>query len=248
MNVKLIDYQKNALDLLIYTKNTRLKSELTLSNISAWPIEKKLDHLDYMKKTIQSSFEFVKYTFDITGVSRTFTHQLVRTRDAVYAQESMRTVDVSESQFRNPSKNFDIEMAQEYSRLAYKNAIANGVPLQDAREVLSTGIETSIVFSTHLREIMHMAEVRLCKRTGGEYQEVFKEIKRQIVAVHPYFESMIEVYCVKTGICCFPNYNDCPVQRHTVIVPDGIKDKIKDAWANTDHVAEPKIISSGKTM
>ncbi len=248
MKVKLIDYQKNALDLLIYTKNTRLKSELTMDDISKWDMAKKLDHLDYMKKTIQSSFEFVRYTFDISGVSRSFTHQLVRTRNAVYAQESMRTVDVRNAGFHNPSQSLLLEAASIIAKDAYAICIEDGIPIQDAREILPTGTLTSITMGTHLRELSHMAEVRLCKRTQGEYQQVFKLMKEEVCRVHPYFADMIEVYCVKTGICCFPNYTECPVQKHTVKIYDSMKQKIRDVWASSDHVANPIVISEGKTM
>ena len=248
MKVELIDYQVNALDLLIYTKNTRLRSELSLVDIGKWPMKEKLDHLDYMKKTIQSSFEFVNYTFDIKGVSRSFTHQLVRTRNAVYAQESMRTVDVREAGFRNPSDNLDIQRANYIAREAYTAAIDEGIAIQDAREVLPTGTLTSITMATHLRELMHMAEVRLCKRTQGEYQEVFKAMKAEVVKVHPYFADMIEVYCVKTGMCCFPNYTECPVQALTIQISNQTKMDIKKVWQDSDHVANPKITKPGKTM
>jgi thymidylate synthase ThyX len=51
--------------------------------------------LDYISKTIRSSWEFVDYTFQITGVTRAFTHQFVRTRTGSYAQQSQRSVDMS---------------------------------------------------------------------------------------------------------------------------------------------------------
>jgi thymidylate synthase ThyX len=245
MKVTLLDYQEYALELLIFTKNTRLRAEQTMYDIMKWPMQDKLTELDYMKKTIQSSFEFVTYVFNIEGVSRNFTHQLVRTRNAVYAQESQRTVDVRNSAVLNVP--WQAEDAAYVMVKLYGNLIEEGVQVQDARNILPTGIETSITMGTNLRELMHMAETRLCKRTQGEYQEVFKAMKAAIVDVHPYFESMIEVYCVKTGICCFPNYKECPVQKHTVFVTDRDKREIKDSWEFNQHVANP-IAKDGRTM
>lgn len=248
MKVKLLDYQPHALELLLYTKNTRLRQEVTMSDILAWDMEKKLEHLDYMKKTIQSSFEFVTYVFDIYGVSRNFTHQLVRTRNAVYAQESQRTVDVRDSAIigiDNLTEN--AVLAAGYAKDAYATNIDAGNAVQDARNILPTGIETSITMGTNLRELAHMAEVRLCTRTQGEYQKVFKEMKERIVEVHPWAESLIEVYCVKTGICCFPNYKECPVQAQTITISDDHKKGIKLLWEETDHVANP-VAKNGRTM
>ena len=84
MKVKLISYTQDALELLLLTKNTRLANDglLTLDDIKGWSHDKKMQHIGYMRDTIQSSWEFVDYTFKISGVSRAFTHQLVRTRTA----------------------------------------------------------------------------------------------------------------------------------------------------------------------
>lgn len=43
-----------------------------------------------MKTKLQAPFEFVKFHFMVEGVTRAFTHQMVRQRTAVYAQESLR--------------------------------------------------------------------------------------------------------------------------------------------------------------
>jgi thymidylate synthase ThyX len=61
--------------------------------------EEKQKELKYVFGTIGSSWEFVDYIFLITGVSRAFTHELVRTRQASYAQQSMRAVNMEDFSF-----------------------------------------------------------------------------------------------------------------------------------------------------
>ena len=64
MKVKLVSYTSDAKNLLIFTKNTRLfDSEDSYGDVSSWPEKKKQDELDYMLKTIKSSWEFIDYTF-----------------------------------------------------------------------------------------------------------------------------------------------------------------------------------------
>lgn len=95
MKVSLINYTPNALELLLFTKQTRLSQDAGLmEEIKSWPIDRKMKELNYMRGTIQSSWEFVDATFSIEGVSRAFTHQLVRTRAGSYAQQSQRTVNM----------------------------------------------------------------------------------------------------------------------------------------------------------
>lgn len=248
--ITLINYTQNALELLLYTKNTRLQGEQTLQDIINWPEEKKLEHLAYMKDTIQSSWEFVNYTFHIENVTRAFTHQLVRTRTGRYAQQSQRTVDVSDSTWLN-----EIEDDYEHGRfdasihsslLRYKEMIQNGVPVQQARGVLPTNVHTEIIAQLDLRTLHNMGLVRLCTRTQGEYQFAFKEMLKQITEVHPWAKDFIKVHCAWYGTCCFPRYTECPVQDHTLVADDYLE-QIESIWENTQHEAIP-VAKDGRTM
>ena len=255
MKVKLIDYTQDALTLLLYTKNTRLKSELTIDQINDWQESKRLEHLAYMRDTIKSSWEFVNYTFEITGVTRAFTHQLVRTRNGRYAQESMRTVDV-----RNAEVTHTDPMSNEHWRLwrpavhntmvTYGKLIEAGMPPQDARGILPTNVCTSIIAQFSLRTLHEMASVRLCTRTQGEYQDVFRAMKAAVVEVHPWADDFIQVACVNTGVCVFPRYTECPIQEWTftkdAYQPTMMK-KIKKVWEETRHEAVP-VAKDGVTM
>lgn len=250
MQVNLLSYQPDALELLIYTKNTRLKSQLTLDDIKAWPIYKKMEHLEYMLGTIQSSWEFVDYAFEIKGVTRAFTHQLVRTRSASYAQEAMRVVKADRA-FLPPNEALDgnlqmlyndgMNTAYEY----YETMINSGAPTQDARGLLPTNVLTSIMCKMNLRTLSHMAELRLCTRSQGEYQGVFKEMRARVIEVHPWAEQFMQVYCAKHGTCYFPHYKECPIKQFT-IAPEQLKehtDRIKAAWNETNYEAVPVLVN-----
>ena len=245
MKVELLSWTPNALELLIYTKNTRLQGMGSINDVMAMSEEWKQTELEYMKKTIQSSFEFVNYAFKISGVTRSFTHQLVRSRHNSYAQESMRAVDVRDHTWRAPEiDNVGFNATVDTMLDQYAFMIDSGMPIQDAREILPTGMHTSIIMGANLRSLSQMAELRLCTRTAGEYQDVFKEIKNLVLSLHPWAEDFLQVACVKTGICVFPNYKECPVQEFTLNVKGqypSILETIKIAHNNTNHVADPSI-------
>lgn len=248
MKVELIDYQKNALDLLLYTKNTRLSGgESGLNEISKWPMSKKLDHLEYMRKTIKSSWEFISYTFHISGVTRAFTHQLVRSRHGSYAQQSQRTVDVRDQEVINETGNVWFDQTADKAKRVYAILVDSGVDVQNARGILPTNMTTDIIAKFDLNSIHNMALVRLCTRTQGEYQRVFKEIRSRIVEVHPWAGDFIHAQCAWDGTCAFPNYTECPVQEHTIKANDARLKKIRISLAIADHVANP-IAKDGRTM
>jgi flavin-dependent thymidylate synthase len=236
MQVTLINFNPDALDLLLFTKQTRLaQSPGLLDDIRRWPHEKKMAELEYMLGTIQSSWEFCDYTFFIDGVSRAFTHQLVRTRQGSYAQQSQRTVDMSGFEYIMPSAFNDNDgpmvlsatqgidmlanecaasyhLAMGYINAAYQDMIARGANPQDARGVLPTNVSTNIVAKFNLRTLSEMARLRLCTRTQGEYQDVFRLMREEVIKWHPWAEPFLRVACAATGVCQFPNYLECPIK------------------------------------
>lgn len=255
MEVKLISYTPDALNLLLRTKNTRLNFD---SDPSTWTEGQRRDHLEYMTNTIKSSWEFVDYVFDISGVTRAFTHQLVRTRTGSYAQEAQRVVDLSQRSVVPP----DIEMSTE--ELAVWNeataAAVSGytklrnyhIPLQTARGVLPTNMSTSIMAKFNLRTLHEMAKLRLCTRTQGEYQRVFRAMRAAVIEVHPWVEefNFIEVHCASTGTCAFPRYGskDCRFFDKAMDLTQVKELTKKRFWAAEEITQAAPVAKDGKAM
>jgi len=245
--VDLINYTTSALELLIYTKSGRLATGTKLHDILNWSYEKKMEHLSYMMDTIKTSFEFVDYIFEIKNVSRAFTHQLVRTRTASFQQQSQRTVDARNFTYLVPTDEGLYEYSIQGALNTYGALIDSGVPVQDARGILPTAIHTEIIIKANLRTLSQMAELRLCKRTAGEYQSVFKKMVAAVLNIHPWAEPLLKVYCVKTGVCYFPRYDKCPIQKYC-LKPKVVQRHIQKAWEESNHVANPVVNKEGMTM
>jgi flavin-dependent thymidylate synthase len=201
MKVKLINATSDAVNLLLFTKNTRLMNDDdAYEKVSEWDEEKKQAELDYMLQTIRSSWEFIDYTFDVRDVSRGFTHQFVRTRQASYAQQSQRTVTMEGFTYYTPprlelkvneSAKLIYDQAMEMINMWYQNMLELGIPAEDARGILPTNIHTNIVAKFNLRTLSEMAKSRLSPRAQGEYQEVFKLMVSEVVKVHPWAEPFL---------------------------------------------------------
>jgi flavin-dependent thymidylate synthase len=252
MKVELMSYTPDALTLLLRTKNTRLSYD---DDPATWSAEKRQEHLEYMRDTIKSSYEFVDYTFSITGVTRAFTHQMVRTRTGSYAQQAMRVVDARRQPVVMPEPiEADAALRAKWEsgvRLAlgtYGDLVDAGAPIQDARGILPTHISTSIVAKFNLRTLHDMAKLRLCTRTQGEYQDVFREMRRLVVAVHPWAAEFIEVHCVATGTCAFPRYGatECPVYD-PAMDNTAVRERARAKFWTVRHEAAP-VARGGKAM
>ena len=194
MKVTLLHATPDAIDILIFTKNTRLKmGPEGMNDIKNWPIEKKIEELKYMSTTIPSSWEFVDLIFCIEGVSRAFTHQLVRTRTASYAQQAMRVVDMTGFDYHvGPSirNNYAAQKAYDGAMRTisdyYKELIVQGAKPEDARGVLPTDILTNICMKINLRNFSDLVKKRMTPRVQNEYAEVLKQMIERVLVVWPW--------------------------------------------------------------
>lgn len=196
-----VDIESNyAAALLIFTKSTRLEMKPGLFHeVLGWSYDKKLEELKYMANTIPSSWEFCHYTFMIEGVTRAFTHQLVRTRTASFAQQTMRVLNVEGWKYEaGPTIINDDAREALYSRTmqiiadAYDTLVENGTAIEDARGILPTNINTNIVMGANLRTMVEMIRKRSSPRTQGEYREVLDGLKAEMLRVHPWVSLFIE--------------------------------------------------------
>jgi flavin-dependent thymidylate synthase len=199
MKVTLVSHTPDAESLLIFTKSTRLTMSPGLfDQIRAMPMEDKLKELDYMANTIPSSWEFVDYVFLVEGVSRAYTHQQVRTRQASYAQQTMRVLDMGEFEYvfterneKDPAAAAIIKQHNRKTQEAYRNLLALGQPPEDARGILPTNIVTNIVCKFNLRTFVDLAKSRTGGRTQGEYQQVLNAMVDEVLRVHPWAEKFL---------------------------------------------------------
>lgn len=249
MKVTLLSCTPDALNLLLGTKNTRMGN--ADDPVTAWDQEKKADHLKYMLGTIKSSWEFVDFVFQIEGVTRAFTQQLERTRSGSFAEQSLRAVDASEFEVKHPAfkdihQDLVFSGAVAKSMDAYKALVEDGMALQDARGLLPINVLTQITCKFNLRTLSDMARVRLCTRTQGEYQDVFRAMREAVLAVYPWAEDFIQVECVQSGTCAFPNYGP---ERCPVWFPDldqsAAKEQAKRRFWAIRHEANP-VATGGK--
>ena len=127
-----------------------------------------------------SALEHATHTFAIDGVSRALTHQLVRHRLASYNQQSQRYVSYAEEPcfIEPPSVVDDPAVLSAYREAtaaafaAYRSLVDAGVPAEDARYLLPNAMETKIVVTMNIRELLHFFELRCCKRAQWEIRDL----------------------------------------------------------------------------
>ena len=250
--VDLIQSTPNAAELLIFSKKTRLSmTPKGFDDIVNMTDERKAEELKYVFGTIGSSWEFVDYVFLISGVTRAFTHQLVRHRVGVsFAQQTMRAVDMSAGfDWMASGACSEGETFERYSTIMkdiafqYSEMVSAGAAPQDARGILPTNILTTILVKINLRSLSALLNTRLCYKAQGEFQTVAKEMRHCVLGVHPWAEPVLRVHCAQYGSCAFPGYADCPMKN---LFPKLKADneqlgKMARAHDAMQHEAKPKI-------
>jgi thymidylate synthase (FAD) len=161
----------------------------------------------FLKARIQegheSLIEHASITFEISGVSRACTHQLVRHRIASYSQESQRYVEMSAPEFVVPpsvaGSPLAIEVWREFMDQvadAYRRLRELGVRKEDARFVLPNATATRIIVTMNLRSLRHFFAVRCDRAAQWEIRALAVEMLRQVYAIVPaVFEDLYERYC-----------------------------------------------------
>ena len=152
-----------------------------------------------------SVFEHVYFTFKITGISRACSHQLVRHRHCSFTQRSQRYC--SEDGFRIviPESVQKIDEKHGFESLMwtieahYNELAAQGVPNEDARYVLPNSCATELYLSCNLRELIHIANERLCTRAQWEIREL---VKKMVDLVDPSLQFMLVPKCQSGRIIC----------------------------------------------
>ncbi|MCL2024484.1 MAG: FAD-dependent thymidylate synthase [Coriobacteriia bacterium] len=141
-----------------------------------------------------SALEHAVYTFAIDGVSRAMTHQLVRHRIASYNQQSQRYVDYREEPTFIVPPHIEADTAMHEAFLAacaeafrsYRALIEAGVAAEDARYLLPNAMETKIVVTMNMRELLHFFSLRSCRRAQWEIREVSDRMLELVDSTAPY--------------------------------------------------------------
>jgi len=226
---------------IVYTACRTCYSELEPDEIFRRAVDGQIateKQQELVKRVIESghgsTIEHIVFTFGISGVSRTLSHQLVRHRAGVaFDQQSQRYVNYKRPSYLVPGtiqeapeqlrERFVEEMDE--SLAFYSEMLAAGIPGEDARFVMPNATRTNLVMTVNLRALIHMSGLRLCTMAQWEIRRLFQLIRHEIFAVSPFLGSFLAPKCVPLGYCDEAGNRDghCPIRPH--------RDEVLAAWA-----------------
>lgn len=144
---------------------------------------------DLLSTELQGPLEAATFVFLFEGVSRAWVDQLTRGRNAFYSVESLRFAvkdedwaaempmppSIAAMKEDDPRRSI-WRKAMNQTEDAYAALVAAGVPAEDARSLLPMGIATRAYWSVSLRELLHVAGLRLCTQAQFEWRVVMAKV------------------------------------------------------------------------
>ena len=217
MKVKLIGYSSNP------EKIPAMAAKLTHSIAKPEDLEKTpenelksiLKHVINLGHT--SIIEHAIFTFAISDVSRSLTHQLVRHRIASYAQQSQRYVNLIKPNYVIPPKiNSNKKMKKAYEETMdiiwkqYNKLIEMNIPPEDSRYVLPNAACTNIIVTMNARSLLNFFELRCCLHAQWEIRILANIMLKELKEKAPIIFKNAGPSCKSKGICT-ENNKDCPL-------------------------------------
>jgi len=153
-----------------------------------------------------SVLEHATFTFNVSGVSRALTHQLVRHRIASFTQQSQRYVILKGKEYVKPdtvkNSKYNTAFEEEIDRIfsLYKEMTKDGIPAQDARYLLPNATETSIIITMNARELLHFFTLRTCNRAQWEIRDMAERMLKDCKEIAPTIFASAGPGCIR-GPC-----------------------------------------------
>lgn len=217
MKVELVSWTKNPLMTCAEAASMCYKSEPSLSIIKGC-----------IKSGHHSVLEHASFTFRITDISRSCSHQLVRHRIASYSQESQRYVKMDSPVWVLPTnympyneetqrlENVMIESCEKSLEKYEELSSGYGCTNEEARCVLPNATPTAIVVTMNIRTLINFFNTRLCARAEREIRQVANKMKKSIYDCPELSKEEIDVLdtifvpqCQRYEIPFCPEYKGC---------------------------------------
>lgn len=209
--VKLISKPNNLLKTIYTACRTCYSADTPINIYDTADDEEKM--LKLISRVISSghysTIEHIQISFAISNVSRACTHQLVRHRHMSFSQKSQRYVK-EKGQFDYiipPTIEKNPELKEKFERFMsdisnkYQEFVEAGIPAEDARFVLPNATASSMVASLNLREMIHLANLRLCSRAQYEIRTLVKMMCDELSKQEPWLKDYLVPKCVRLGFC-----------------------------------------------
>ena len=161
---------------------------------------------ELVKQGHGSVLEHANFTFGISGMSRSCSHQLVRHRMGAFNQQSQRYVHVGDYEYFVVPPSLDEEKFKDITKqiVDYYNSEVQNLKgkgktaeqsQEDARFIIPNAGKTNVIWTTNLRNLIHVAHYRLCNRSQWEIRKLLGLVKKEMQSKFPVIAQYLTPKC-----------------------------------------------------
>ena len=143
-------------------------------------------------KSLSTVLECIQFTFQIDGLSRASSHQLVRVRiGSGFSQKGMSNAYYGDADYVIPAAVVIAGKEKEYKEIIeksielYNDMFKNGVTYQDARFILPHAMTTSLVWTVNYLALRNFCGKRMQRSQSWEMNMLCQLIKKEVSRVYP---------------------------------------------------------------
>jgi len=142
-----------------------------------------------VKMSQDSMLRHGSFTFDLQGISRAASHQIVRHRIASFSQQSQRYVKVTRSygylkppgvpedlrvpvEIQGHKLELNFEDVMDLTRQAEEGLVAKGIKAEDSRYLRPNAATTNVVMSMSPRQLIHFFNLRCAPDAQWEIRDL----------------------------------------------------------------------------
>ncbi len=211
--VRLISKPENMLKTIYTACRTCYSADSPLNIYDCESAQNEEKMLKLISKVVSSghysTIEHIQISFAINNISRACSHQFVRHRLMSFSQKSQRYVkEKGQFDYLTPDTiENNLELKQKFDDFMSKTSqfyielTQAGIPAEDARAVLPNAAATSMVASLNLRELIHLANLRLCTRAQKEIRILVRRMCDEVIKEEPWLKDYLVPKCEKSGFC-----------------------------------------------
>jgi flavin-dependent thymidylate synthase len=157
--------------------------------------EREMRVLEALKKRpISAVLESAMFQFWIRNIPRTMSHQIVRHEHSgmSFNQQSYRVSPLHHADIRVPSSYSAVDKVNindkfNVLRKKYLTDIENGIPIEEARNIIPDGVCTNLVMTTNLKNLIAYVKARSLDIAQDEHTFILTRIIKELKTISPKF-------------------------------------------------------------
>ncbi|WP_312432557.1 FAD-dependent thymidylate synthase [Lacrimispora sp.] len=159
-------------------------------------------------ESLSTVLECIQFTFQIDGLSRASSHQLVRVRiGSGFSQKGMSDAYYGNAEYVMPASIVVAGKQKEYQEIIersvelYNDLFKNGVTYQDARFILPHAMTTSLVWTVNFLALKNFCGKRMQRNQSWEMNMLCQLIKKEVAEAYPELAAELVPFCEYSQKC-----------------------------------------------